>query len=347
MAEKFNGRNHNSYKDLPNPPIDKTGWPWIVDDSKTIPERSSEKLSWPRITIVTPSFNQGEYIEETIRSVILQRYPNLEYIVIDGGSSDETVEILKKYNSWIDLWLSEPDKGQSHAINKGFALAGGDLLAWINSDDLLEKNALYHVAFAANENPGAIILGCVLNFNSEKGLSSVLKQKNVTIEYMLKPSDGSWRWHQPGTFVPASVQQETGPLDENLHHAFDKDWIFRLLQIAPVNYLDQIVARFRVHPEAKTSAGIDRWIKEIYQVNRRYLMALPATEGKRLKALYYLRIAGLHLVSHQEYRPFFNHHVGGMMLARARIAEPCVVLQREFFTLLARFLAPRTLWRSS
>jgi len=97
---------------------------------------------FPRISVITPSYNQGHFLDQTIRSVLDQNYPNLEYIIIDGGSTDQSVEIIKKYEDQLLYWVSEPDRGQSHALNKGFARATGDILCWINSDDCLEKGAL-------------------------------------------------------------------------------------------------------------------------------------------------------------------------------------------------------------
>ena len=118
--------------DLPPPPPGKRGWPWI-EASVELPDPMPDGQEWPRVSIVTPSYQQGPFIEETIRSVLLQGYPNLEYIVIDGGSTDETVAILRKYEKWIAYWVSEADKGQSEAINKGFAKASGDLFGWPNA----------------------------------------------------------------------------------------------------------------------------------------------------------------------------------------------------------------------
>ena len=111
----------------------------------------------PRISIVTPSFNQGQFIEKTICSVLDQNYPNLEYVVIDGGSTDETVEIIKKYAKHLTYWVSEPDRGQSHAINKGLAHCTGDVFNFLNSDDYLEPGALFHVAEAWNEKTDAAV----------------------------------------------------------------------------------------------------------------------------------------------------------------------------------------------
>jgi len=121
-------------------PVKNATWPWLP--SAYIKPFFLENSVLPKISIITPSFNQGNYIEETIRSVLLQDYPNLEYIVIDGGSTDGTLEIIKKYEPWITYWESAPDRGQSHAINKGIQKASGDWIAWLNSDDIYLENAL-------------------------------------------------------------------------------------------------------------------------------------------------------------------------------------------------------------
>ena len=127
--------------ELPPPPSGKSGWPW-TEESMPLPRHLPETGSWPRVTIVTPSFNQGRFLEETIRSVLLQGYPDMEYFVLDGGSTDNSVEIIEKYARWITFWTSEPDKGQSAAINRGLRMGSGMYATWINSDDLLCKDAL-------------------------------------------------------------------------------------------------------------------------------------------------------------------------------------------------------------
>src|SRR5436190_18724174 len=119
--------------EIPPPPPGKTGWPW--NEETPPPEIMPDDRALPRVSIITPSFNQGRFIEETIRSVLLQGYPNLEYIIIDGGSTDDSLEIIRKYDPWITLWVSEKDRGQSHAINKGLSKATGEILCWLNSDD--------------------------------------------------------------------------------------------------------------------------------------------------------------------------------------------------------------------
>ena len=127
--------------ELPTPPAGKTGWPWTVE-TPPLPPARPDGSPWPRISIVTPSYNQGQFIEETIRSILLQGYPDLEYIIIDGGSTDQSVEIIKKYEPWLTYWVSEKDRGQAHAINKGFARVSGEIGGYLNSDDFYLPNAL-------------------------------------------------------------------------------------------------------------------------------------------------------------------------------------------------------------
>src|SRR5262245_9476631 len=116
---------------LPPSPPGKTGWPWTVETPE-LPDTLPGGTPWPRISIVTPSFNQGQFIEETIRSVLLQGYPDLEYVIFDGGSVDNSVEIIRRYEGWLSFWISERDNGQSHAINKGFRKSTGMIRAWLN-----------------------------------------------------------------------------------------------------------------------------------------------------------------------------------------------------------------------
>ncbi len=166
--------------DYPTLPINKTGWLWDIEIPQFPPTMPDGSL-WPKISIVTPSFNQVEYIEETIRSVICQGYPNLEYIIIDGVSTDGSVEIIKKYEDYLTYWVSEPDRGQAHAINKGILKITGDIFGWINSDDLLLPNSLSKVAKTYQDNQDKILLGDIIHHYNLQNISKIIRQKNVTI----------------------------------------------------------------------------------------------------------------------------------------------------------------------
>src|SRR5438270_3751687 len=142
------------------PPAGKTGWPW-TEETPALPPARPDGSAWPRISIVTPSYNQGEFIEETIRSVLLQGYPDLEYFVLDGGSTDASTGVIGKYERWLTWWLSERDAGQADAINNGLQKSSGELFNWINSDDALLPGALFRlaVAYRGNAVAGPILAG--------------------------------------------------------------------------------------------------------------------------------------------------------------------------------------------
>jgi glycosyltransferase involved in cell wall biosynthesis len=143
-------------KDLPLPPVGKRGWPWTIG-TKPMASRSGA-MFWPKLSIVTPSYNQGQFLEATIRSVLLQGYPNLEYIIIDGGSSDESVAIIRKYERFLTFWVSEPDDGQTAAINRGLERSTGEYLGWLNSDDLYTKGAFGKAIAAFLKHPESIVV---------------------------------------------------------------------------------------------------------------------------------------------------------------------------------------------
>lgn len=324
----------------PGPVSKGRGWPWEGAEA-LFPGSMPDGSPWPRITVVTPSYNQGQYIEEAIRSVLLQGYPNLQFIIMDGGSSDQTVDVIRRYEPWLSYWVSERDRGQTHAINKGFAMADGDIVAWINSDDYYFPDTLREVAIAHAENPSAILLGDVEEFSDEAELG-VQRMHHVDVEHMLRPMDGSWMWHQPGTFVPKTVLDAAGPLDESLHYAFDKDWMFRMLQAAPVEYMNRSLARFRVHAGAKTQADLDKTMREIFRVNRRHLHLTDQATARSLLTTYQLRLVGLHLCAHSGYEPFFSRGSEFKELLKS----PGIIFSAAGLHLLYRLLMPRSLWRS-
>jgi len=207
----------------------------------------------PRICIVTPSYNQGAFLEETIQSVLIQDYPNLQYIVVDGGSTDNSVEVIKKYASRIDYWESGKDRGQSHAINKGLARCAGEIFNWINSDDLLMPGALWAVAEAWLQKPGSIISGRTEIFD-ESGTLETAGAAGQTLRNFIRFWEAEeFAWTQQGTFLPLQKLRDIGGVSEDLHFCMDYEMMVKLLAGGiDVQYLDRTLSRFRVHQLSKT-----------------------------------------------------------------------------------------------
>ncbi|MBD1916317.1 MULTISPECIES: glycosyltransferase family 2 protein [Cyanophyceae] len=234
--------------DLPAPPPGKTGWPW-TEQSKPVGDRISDGSKYPRISIVTPSYNQGKFIEETIRSVLLQGYPNLEYIIIDGGSTDNSVEILQKYSPCINYWVSEIDNGQTHAINKGLRIATGSILGWINSDDLYVKNTLQKIARASYHNKSYSVFHgnrILLNERGEvTGLSIPPSFVPEITQYVICSETTFWR---------KRVMEQAGYLKEELQFAMDLEFFGRLYFYGKFLKINDYLGYFRCYRQNKSSA---------------------------------------------------------------------------------------------
>lgn len=263
-----------SLADLPAPPSGRMGWPWT--DVPDLPVAAEGDASWPRITIVTPSLDQADFLEATLRSVLLQGYPNLEYIVVDGGSTDGSVEILEKYDGWIDNWTSEPDEGQSDAINKGFRRATGDILAWLNSDDSYYQGTLFDVADQFSHGSCDLLFGCMDKIQLGPDGESLVKTSSPREGTpfapfpILRRSDISpFSFFQPGMFWTADLWRATGPLNERCHYVMDREWCLRALaRGARVCTSDQVYARFLLHPASKSEALHERFQQERIRVYR-------------------------------------------------------------------------------
>jgi glycosyltransferase involved in cell wall biosynthesis len=238
-------------KELPPPHQGKTGWPW-TEESLQLPDAMPDGSPWPKISIVTPSYNQGQFIEETIRSVFLQGYPDLEYIIIDGGSTDNTVETLKKYEKWLTYWVSEPDRGQSHAINKGFTNASGEIFAYLNSDDVYEKGCFHVVSQTlAKVSTPHLILGKCVYFDSI-GINKIETPiwPNELKEFLFP---FSMTFDQPSAFWNNSLYRLLVSFDETLHFCFDLDFFLRagLNGVKPV-VVPEILSRLREYRNTKS-----------------------------------------------------------------------------------------------
>ena len=237
-----------SFSDLPPPLAIKDGWPW-VEQSLPRSEAIPTGTPTPRISIVTPSYNQAQFLEETIRSVLLQSYPDLEYIVMDGGSTDGSVEILNKYEPWLTYWISEPDDGQAHAINKGFEHATGDIYGWINSDDSYLPNALQTVAKNLSGKMGMVV-GAAIEKNIASGKSKQIFKKRTSDELLYLRRTIL----QPSTFWNADLWDACGKLDEEYDFALDYELWLRMFKYAEsITYLDEPLSIINVHADQKTN----------------------------------------------------------------------------------------------
>ena len=247
-------------------------------------------MSYPIISIITPSYNQGQFIEETICSVLDQNYPNLEYIIIDGGSTDNTIDFIKKYEKHLAYWISEPDRGQTHAINKGLARITGDIWAYLNSDDLLCPGSLHRIAEAFHD-PEVYWVGAV---------SSII-QDTQTIGY-IKPqlpdrqSDYLFSWNREIKYVfPCSnvcfmrkeVLDKCGLFDEKYHYCMDIEYYVRTIFKGGFsqNLIPDVLGYWRWHEQSKTltSAGAYGFLQDEIEIASHYLQYLSSSEQQQLK----------------------------------------------------------------
>lgn len=285
--------------ELPPPPKGKSGWPWTQASPPFAADLTPDHTGaaeWPKMTVVTPAYNGAAFLEATIRSVLLQGYPNLEYIVIDGGSKDGTVEIIRRYAPWLTYWCSEPDRGQSHALNKGFAQSTGDWLAWLNADDLYLPNALSAVAATARRRPETDWIIGVLRWIDEHGADL---GTTVPTPFTAVTNPAQWggrRWlaqvcfrgsglfcPQPVSFWSRRAHETVGPLDETLHYSMDLDrWGKLAYYHFEPTLIDAELAGFRLHAAQKSGGGearfmvddlaiVDHWLPKVSGEERQIL----------------------------------------------------------------------------
>ncbi len=206
----------------------------------------------PRITIITPSFNQGQYLEATIKSVLDQNYPNLEFIIMDGGSKDNSVEVIRRYKKRLTYWESRPDRGQTHAINKGLAMATGDIINWLNSDDLLSPGALRQLAQAWKSRPDTDIL--FGDYAAVDAGGDLVYTRKVAPYHPAALIWGRQLSSQPAVFFSKKLIDRLGPLDESLTFCMDTEfWSRAALNCAVFKQIRSQLGITRVHGDAKTT----------------------------------------------------------------------------------------------
>ncbi|MCS6813535.1 MAG: glycosyltransferase [Cyanobacteria bacterium] len=306
--------------DLPPPPPQQLGWCWT--EGTAIPYEPTAPL--PRISIIIPSYNQGRFIEETIRSVLLQAYPNLELIVMDGGSTDTTMEIIQRYDSFIHKWVSEPDRGQSHAVNKGIQQATGDLIGWQNSDDIYQPGTFWRMAAAAVASPDADVF-----FGEVRAIN---EQGQVLLTYPVGEFDPHdllpWPTNlfNQGMFIRKLVFDRIGLIDETYHHCMDYDLFWRMVIAGcRFQFVPGIAAHFRHHYQSKGATQHDVADREFWQLYKRVYTCQTLPTSLRVKALTCLQSACLRDYACQR-RSLFRQHVAELFsLAGIRGLTPMIV----------------------
>ncbi|MCK4792142.1 MAG: glycosyltransferase [Desulfobacteraceae bacterium] len=223
----------------------------------------------PKITIVTPSYNQGQYLEQTILSVLGQQYSNLEYIIIDGGSTDGSVDIVKKYEDKLAYWVSECDEGQSAAINKGFRSATGDIACWLNSDDLLLPGSLHKVGQTFAKYPDVeMVTGYTIRTDAQL---HIIHNHFTPVQSIWLAQKGVLYFSQQSMFWKRKLLDRVGLLDETLHASMDAELFVRCLSIkAKIHHLCDYLAVWRLHDVCKTVAHKDLWQLDRDKLRKKY-----------------------------------------------------------------------------
>lgn len=259
--------------ELPTPPAHRSGWPWTIE-TPALPATLPSGAPWPRISIIVASLGKSEYIEEMLRSALLQGYPELELILIDGGSASPTLDVITRYAPWLTYWISEPDRGQSHAINKGLARMTGTLFNMFDTDDFLLPGALALAAETHAWRPGAIVVGDVIRIWEGSPKTEVHFPEELDLHTYAQ----WWRTYHhggPGMFFPATAYAKVGPVNEDLHYLMDYEYTCRCLAVAEIAAIRAPVATIRHNASSKSIGQSDRFTWECVQISRTYQEQFP------------------------------------------------------------------------
>jgi glycosyltransferase involved in cell wall biosynthesis len=286
----------------------------------------------PLVSIVTPSLNKGHYIEETILSVQNQTYPKIEHIVIDGGSTDGTLDILRKYNDRI-TWISEPDHGQSDAINKGWRMANGEIIAYLNADDTYMPMAVQTAVQFFKDNPSIhMVYGDCKIIDEHSNTIGSIPVKEFKLAHILC---GICFVPQPSVFLRKTILDAVGYLDGNLHVAMDLDLWIRIGLNLEVQYIPELLANFRYYPGTK-SASITRkfWMERFDVLDKIYSRADLTKEVKSLKNMAYSYAhfeMGFGYYQQREMKKARPHLMRSIMISPIQLKEPrAVILAKSF-----------------
>jgi glycosyltransferase involved in cell wall biosynthesis len=258
---------NTQFRNLPAAPQSRSDWPWTAESALTLLATLDASRA-PKISIVTPSYNQGQYLEATIRSVLLQDYPNLEYMIVDGGSTDNSVEIIRKYEPWLAYWVSAPDNGQADAINRGFDRATGEICGWLNSDDIYEPGALQRVARTLTSNPDVDLVygnGWQIDADGAK----------TTRCHWVGPLDPATQlnWNQilqPAALWRRDVWNQAGQLDPSYNWGLDWEWFIRASKVGRTFFIPDDLADWRITPEIKSVSPDPARRAELASISRRH-----------------------------------------------------------------------------
>ena len=239
-----------SLNKLPLPPQGRTGWPWTEESPNS--DVTGVGFPLPRISVVMPSLNQAQFIEEAIRSVLLQGYDDLEFIIMDGGSTDGTIDIIKKYEPWLSFWVSERDHGQSDALNKGFNRSTGDILAWLNSDDIYCMGALRSVGRCYQLHPETgLLYGDSEVIDANGAVIDRIKGQEADLESLLVRNVIP----QPSAFFSRTAFEKSGGINTDLHFIMDYElWLRMMMQGIRSYYISQLLSRFRWYQVSKSGS---------------------------------------------------------------------------------------------
>jgi glycosyltransferase involved in cell wall biosynthesis len=243
--------------------------------------------AWPRISIVTASYNQGKYIEETLRSVLLQGYPNLEFMVLDGGSTDDSLAIIEKYEPWLSYVLVDPTTDYSTRLRMGLQRSTGSIQAWLNTDDTYEPGTLGRVARFFAANPDTAMANGDVYFTDQESR----RQFRFFALAMNRMITGSLGWHrcpQPGCFWSKWAYEQTGGVDTSLRFSMDRDLYLRLSEVGRCRRLPGTpVATFRQHPEARSSTSAELFARENHYLIRKYGNPMLQARYGRLRLMWF------------------------------------------------------------